>query len=722
MRAFFAPRSVAVIGASRDPASIGNRILQALVTHHFNGPVYPVNPNATVVSSIRAYASIEEVPEPVDLAVIVVPRPAVLPVVDQCAACGVRALLVITAGFAETGPEGQTLQAELVDKARRHGMRMIGPNCLGLLNTDPSVRLNASFSPVFPPQGKVAMSSQSGALGLAILSYASEMGLGLSTFVSVGNAADVSGNDLLEYWEDDPNTEIILLYLESFGDPRRFAPLARRVARKKPIIAVKGGRTKAGRRAAGSHTAALATNDLAVDALFEQTGVIRAATLEEMFDLAFVLAHQPLPPGGRVAVLTNAGGPAILCTDACEGAGLTVPELSARTQSRLAAFLPPSASLANPVDMIASAGPEHYRQAIATLLADPDVDALIVLYIPVGLADSEAVRAAVREGIAAGREAGGRQKTVLACFMTEGESEQRLHFEEETIPTFHFPEAAAQALGRIARFARWRQTPEGRAPHFPDVDPERARQICQRVLATRGEGWLSADEVRAVLQAFHMPALPGGVARDPDSAAALAAKIGFPVAAKLASTTVVHKTEVGGVRLGLADEAAVRAAFAAIEQAMADRGRRAEMDGVLIQPMVPQGAEVMMGMTEDPTFGPLLAFGLGGVHVEVLGDVVFRVAPLTDRDAAHMIHEIRGHRLLEGYRGHPAADIAALTQALLRLSQLVEAVPELAELDMNPVIALPPPQGCRIVDARIRVAPPTPQARPQGASNGVLPS
>lgn len=704
LRPFFQPSSVAVVGASRDPQSIGHRILQALVLNRFHGPVYPVNPKAHVVSSIRAYPSVRELPEPVDLAVIAVPRDAVLPVVDDCGQAGVRALVVITAGFAETGAEGRALQEKLVEKVRAYGMRMVGPNCLGLLNTDPAVRLNASFSPVFPPAGRVAMSSQSGALGLAILAYAQELGLGLSTFVSVGNKADVSGNDLLQYWEEDPNTAIVLLYLESFGNPRRFAPIARRVARRKPIIAVKGGRSAAGRRAAGSHTAALAGSDVAVDALFQQTGVIRAETLNEMFDLAAALANQPLPPGNRVAILTNAGGPGILCADACEAAGLLIPELSDATRRQLAGLLPPTASLGNPVDMIASAGPDQYRQAIATLLADGAIDALIVIYIPVGLADLPSMTAAVEAGVAAGRSGGGRNKPVLACFMAE-HGVGPLRFPAEIIPSYRFPEAAARALGGITRYARWRERPLGTVPDFPDVHPAEARRVCREALATRGGGWLTPQEVRQVLSALGLPVLGGGIAQTPGEAAGIARAIGYPVAAKLASTTILHKTEMGGVHLNLADEDAVRSAFAAIHSSLERAGRLNEMHGVLIQPMVKGAAELMMGTVEDPTFGPLIAFGLGGIHVEVLRDVVFRVTPLTDRDAAEMVREIRGYRLLEGYRGHPAADVAALENALLRLSRLVEEVPEITEIDMNPVLALEPGAGCRIVDARVRVDP-----------------
>lgn len=450
MRPLFRPTSVAVVGASRNPTSIGSRILDGLIMQRFQGPVYPVKPRAAVVGSIRAYPSVRDLPEPVDLVVIAVPRDAVLPVVDECAERGVKALVVITPGFAESGAEGKALQLALVEKVRGYGMRMVGPNCLGLLNTDPRVQLNASFSPVFPPPGRVAMSSQSGALGIAILGFARQLHLGLSMFVSVGNKADVSGNDLLQFWEEDEQTDVILLYLESFGNPRRFARLARRVSRRKPVVVMKSGRTKAGSRAAGSHTAALAASDVAVDALFRQTGVIRADTLAEMFDLAAALGSQPLPQGRRVAIVTNAGGPGILCADTCEAGGLLVSDLGDMTKARLAAFLPPEASLGNPVDMIASASPEQYRQAIEVLLTAEEVDALVVIYIPVDVSQQSHILEAISAGVVAGRAAGGEAKPVLLSLMVEDGSNQPLPAAQEHLPAYTFPEATARVLSKVA--------------------------------------------------------------------------------------------------------------------------------------------------------------------------------------------------------------------------------------------------------------------------------
>ena len=708
LRPLFQPRAVAVLGASRDPARIGNRLVQALVTNRFQGPIYPVNPKATEVAGLRAYPSVGDVPGPVDLAIIAVPRDAVLASVDQCAARGVRAVIVISAGFAEASAEGRELQKQLVEKVRQHGMRLVGPNCFGLVNADPSVRLNATFTPVFPPSGRVAMSSQSGALGLAILAAARRLQMGISTFVSVGNKADVSGNDLLQYWEEDPNTDVILLYLESFGNPRRFARIARRVSRRKPIVAVKAGRTQSGRRAAGSHTAALAASDVAVEALFRQTGVIRAETLEEMFALAAGLANQPLPTGRRVAIVTNAGGPAVLCTDACEAGGLVIPELSEETRARLAAFLPAAAAVKNPVDLIASATPDQYRKAIETILAADEVDALIVLYISVSEVDTAPIAEGILAGIAAGRAARGKGKPVLACWMAEGDRDRSLALTNETIPTYPLPEIPARVLSRAAAYAEWRTQPLGLIPDFQDLDLPLAREICAKALSQRGAGWLTAEETRIVLTAMGLPVQPGGVAQTEDDAVELARRVGFPVAVKLASHRLVHKTEIGGVRLSLKEEGAVRQAFREIRDRLAQDNNLDAMEGVLVQPMVTGGVEVMVGVTHDPLFGPLIAFGLGGIHVEILGDVRFRVTPLTDRDAAEMVREIKGYQLLEGYRGHQPADVEAIQEVLLRVSRLVEAIPEITELDLNPIFALPPGQGCRIVDARIRVEPVSP--------------
>ena len=702
IRPFFMPNAVAIAGASRDQSSIGYRILDELLRAGFKGPLYAINPNAPEVHFIKTLNSIRDIPQPVDLAIIAVPRGAVLSVVDDCAARGVRALVVITAGFSEGGAEGRELQEELLRKVRGYGMRMIGPNCMGLLNADPDIRLNASFSPVFPESGNLAMSSQSGALGLAVLALAAERQLGFSTFISVGNKADVSGNDLLQYWETDPHTGVILLYLESFGNPRRFARIARRVGRSKPIVAVKAGRTRSGRRAAGSHTAALAADDTAVDALFRQTGVIRADTIDGLFDIASALGSQPLPRGRRVAIVTNAGGPGILCADACEAGGLTISEFSDSVQKKLKAFLPAAATVANPVDMVASAGPESYRQSIKTVLAVSDIDSLVVIYIPVDRSDTQSYADAIRLGIEEGRTTGGAGKPVLACLMTSAMRQEPLRTPDETIPVYSFPEAPAMALAKCVSYAEWRAELPGVVPEFDDTDPKAARYIIREALRQRGNGWLKPEEIRAVLSAYRIKQPSGALAKSADEAVRIAEGVGFPVAMKLVSSLIVHKTEAGGVRLNVLSEEEVRRTYALI-QAACQQASSTPPEGVLVQNMVTGGVELMAGITGDPLFGSLLAFGLGGVNVEILHDVQFRVTPVTDSDARQMVHEIRGFPLLKGYRGRPPADIDAIEEVLLRLSRMAEEIPEIAEMDLNPILALPPGQGCCAVDARIRV-------------------
>jgi acetyl coenzyme A synthetase (ADP forming)-like protein len=705
LRPFFQPQSVAIIGVSRDPNKIGYRLLDAITAGRFRGAVYPVNPKATGIKGIRTYPSVLEIPEPVDLAIIAVPRDSVSSVLEECAGKGIRACVIITAGFAEVGREEAALQQQLVTKVRQYGMRMIGPNCFGILNTDPDVQLNATFTTLFPPRGRAAMSSQSGAIGIATLAGARRFHLGISSFVSVGNKADVSTNDLLQYWEEDPSTNVILLYVESFGNPRKFARIARRVSRRKPIIAVKAGRSQSGRRATSSHTAALAASDVAVDALFHQAGIIRAESLEDLLALASGLSNQPFPLGRRVGIITNAGGPAVLCTDACEAGALIVPELSAQTKATLSSFLPSAAALSNPVDLIASATADQYAKGIEALLLATEIDALIILYIAVTITDTADIARSIMLGIENGRNGGAKTKPIFIGWMAEGDRDRTFDSPTETIPAYHLPETPALVLSKAVSYREWRQQPLGMVPDFDDLDLAAVRHICADALSRRGAGWLSVEETRNVLGAIKLPVQPGGVACTPDEAAALARRVGYPVAVKLASHQIVHKTEVGGVQLHLTNEEAVRKAFDSIRTRLAETNQLDAMEGVLVQPMLTDGVEVMIGVTDDPLFGPLMAFGLGGIHVEILGDVQFRITPLTDRDAAEMIRGIKGYRLLTGYRGHSAADLEALEETLLRVSRLVEEIPEISELDLNPIFALPPGQGCRIVDARIRVKP-----------------
>jgi acetate---CoA ligase (ADP-forming) len=705
LRPFFQPRSIAVVGASRDTSSIGLRILEALSKGGFQGPIYAASPDLPSIAPWPAFASAREIPHGTDLAIMVTPRDAVLEAVDDCAAAGVRALVVVTAGFAEAGAEGRALQQKLLEKVRGHGMRVVGPNSMGLLNTDPAVRLNASVSPTLPPSGSVAMLSQSGALGLAMLALARQRHVGISTFISVGNKVDISGNDLLQYWEGDEATRVILLYLESFGNPRRFARVARAVSRGKPIVVVKPGR-RAASLESGSGAAALVADDTAVDALFRQTGVIRAETLDEMFDLASALDRQPLPAGRRVAILSDQSGPGALCAGACEAARLSVPPLSDATAKRLVAFLSAGTAIGNPLELAAPASPDQYARALESLLLDREVDSVIAIQTPLDADESAAMLEAIRQGTAGGRAAGGAGKPVLACLVAKEDASGPIILAGESIPTYAYPESAARVLGKIATYAVWRAGPHGIVPDFDDIDPASARGTCRRAIEERGAGWLTANEARAVLRAMHLPVAAGGVAHTADEATKAARSVGFPVAVKSASPKVFHKTEKGAVHLNVTDEAAVRRAFGVIRDSLEAEGRLVAKEGVLVQPMVKSNVEVTVDMFEDPSFGPLIAFGLGGIHVEAIADPAVRVTPLTDRAAAAMVRETRGYPLLAGYRGYPPADIEAIHDVLLRVSRLVEEVPDIAELELSPIFAGSPGEGCRILDSRIRVALP----------------
>lgn len=712
--AIFRPRSVAVIGASREPASIGGIVFANLLKRGFTGAVYPINPKASSVQSVRAYPTIGDVPDPVDLAIIVVPWQHTLAALEACGQKGVRAAVIITAGFKEVGGDGVAREKALVDCARRYDMRIVGPNCLGVLNTEPEFRLDATFAPIHPPHGHVAFSSQSGALGLAILEHAIALNVGISQFVSVGNKADVSGNDLLEFWEHDPNTRVVLLYLESFGNPRRFLDVARRVSRAKPIVAVKSGRTRAGRRAAASHTGSMAGADTAVEALCAQAGVIRTNTIEDLFDVAMVLAHQPPPRGARVAIVTNAGGPGIMASDACETHGLEIPSLAESTVKALHEFLPPEASTRNPVDMIASATPASFEKAVRLLLDDPNVDSVLAIFVPpiptLAQETADGIVRGAKAGLADLAARGEAPKTVLGCFMgVHGVPGGAKPVQTGNIPSFRFPESAAIALAHAVKWARWREQPVGRPVPLDDVRPERARAAIAAALARPAAGepgaprWLTPDETREVLAAYRVATPGSAIARTALEASREAERMGFPVVLKLVSDTISHKTEVGGVALDLRSPDEVEDAFVAMERRLADAGMHGAMQGAMVQSMIGAGLDTLIGVTRDPSFGPLVAFGLGGTLVELMGDVVFRVAPLTDRDAREMVHAIRGAKMFGGWRGSPPADVAGIENALARISQLVCDCPEIVEMDVNPLRVLEPGRGAIALDARISV-------------------
>jgi acetate---CoA ligase (ADP-forming) len=725
VRALLHPASVAVIGASRRRGTVGGELFHNLIVGGFAGPVYPVNPNADVVQSIAAYRSVLDIAGPVDLAVIVVPAAAALDAAAECATKGVRTIIVVSPGFAETGPEGLERQRQLVAVSRGAGMRLVGPNCMGVINLEPDVRLNATFSPTLPIDGRVGFLSQSGALGLAIIEHANRLNLGLASFISIGNKADLSGNDFLQYWEEDPSCAVIALYLESVGNPRKFSRIARRVGRTKPIIAVKSGRSAAGARATSSHTGALiGASDVTVDALFHQAGVVRTDTLGEFFDVASLLANQPLPPGRRVAILTNGGGPGILAADACEGDGLEVPPLPEDVRAALAAFLPPEAALSNPVDTI-DAAPESFRRSIGILAAWEGIDAIIVLFVPPLGARTEDVAAAIHDAVVDLP----RKIPVLTVFMSAEGGPAALRGPDVRVPAYSYPEEAARALAHAVAYAEWRNAPLGSVPHFDDLRGDEAAAVLAKALAhinpeTRTAAgtlagsslaayqtddrsrWLRPDEVAAVLACYGIPTAEWRLVDTPEAAGRAADEIGAPVALKGVAPAIVHKAEARAVVLSLSGAAAVEAAAREMAADLAAAGHPVER--YFVQRMVPGGVEMLVGVVHDRLFGPVIACGAGGSEVELLKDVAVRITPLTDRDAPEMVRSLAMFPLLAGYHNAPPADAAALEETLLRVSAMVEAHPEIVEMDCNPVIVLE--HGAVVVDARIRIQVGQPRA------------
>ncbi|MBT3218360.1 MAG: CoA-binding protein [Proteobacteria bacterium] len=696
------PRSVAVVGASQKGTSLGREILHNLIQFGFQGPVYPVHPKAAHVHSLRAWPSVDAIPDPVDLAVVVVPARYVLDVVKACARKGVQGMIIVTAGFQEVGAKGAELQAEIIELVRKHDIRLVGPNCMGVINTNPEVSLDASFGATIPLVGSAGFASQSGALGEVVLATAKALGLGISQFVSLGNKADVSGNDLLAWWATDPQTQVILLYLENFGNPHKFVKIARQVTRRygKPILAVKSGRTVQGAAAAQSHTGSLASGDQAVGSLLAHCGVVRCNTVGQLFDMAMGFCNQPLPPGGRVAILSNAGGPGIMATDAAVFFGLDIACFTPETLSAMKAALPVEASTANPVDMIASATPEQYEACAEVLIADPSVDALLVIFVSPVITDPPAIAQGIVSGVKRGMKAAGVDKPVLACFMGREKDDRGIGvLREAQIPNYSFPESAVQTLAAMARFQQWRTEKAGSTVHF-EVDHSTARQIIDKA-QRRGSTWLSSREALALIEAYGISSVPSAEVHNPDEAIQFAEQLGYPVVLKLDSAEVIHKSDQGAVQLNLRSAGEIKGAFWDIQEVCTEVG--VKDPSYLVQKMVTGGTETIIGAVQDPMVGHLLMFGLGGVYVELMEDVVFRVHPLHDIDTKRMIREVRGFPLLEGYRGSAPVDLPKLEEALLRVSQLVGDFPEIAELDLNPFMAQPADRTSVCVDARVRL-------------------
>jgi len=689
--AILRPKSIAVIGAGRSPGSVGHEIVRSLLASDFSGAVYPVNPSARSVCGVPAFPTLTSLPERVDLAVVAVPSTVVPGVIDEAAAAGVRAVIIITAGFGETGQSGGEVESELLKVARRHGVRIVGPNCLGVVNTDPDIRMNATFASLGALPGELALISQSGAVGIVLAQQAGAAGLGLSSFVSVGNKLDVSGNDLLCYFERDERTSVIALYLESLGNPRKFARIARRVGEKKPIVALKAGRTPGGIRGARSHTAAAATPEVIVSALLRDAGVIKVERLEELLDVSAFLLAAPLPFGRRVALVGNSGGPLILTADACETGGLSIPELGESTKEAIEKILVPAAAVSNPVDLTADGDAQALEHALDVVVRDDAIDAVIVVVTDLVALSAEAAREVVAH------VAQRSDKPIIACILGMGD---RGLSDGLTVVELASPERAAAALVHVCRYAEWRRRPRVSTETSWEA-PDRAtvRGIISAKLAGAGAGgWLELDESSCLLEACGVPVLATKAAADAAEAASVAESIGFPVALKARSGELVHKSDVGGVVLNLNSPDAVRQAY----EAMAAR-LGPEMGGAVVQPMAPTGVEAIVGLVSDPVFGPVVMIGLGGVMTDLLGDRAFAVPPFGAGVADAMVKSLRAAPLLDGYRGAPAVDRDAFVAIVETIAHIAETVPELVELGLNPILVTS--TGVLVVDCKARLAP-----------------
>lgn len=695
LKAFFEPESVAVIGASANPDKLGHSVLKNLVEGGYaqKGKIYPINPGGGEILGQRAYPSVLDVTDPIDLAVIVIPYPYVPEALRLCGKKGIPAAIVISAGFREAGMEGLERERELVQIAKEYNIRLVGPNCLGVIDT--FTPLNASFAASTPPDGPMAFMSQSGALGTAVLDIALAGRLGLSKFVSLGNKADVNEIDLLQAWAEDPHTQVIMIYSEGIPNGQEFIEVARKITRRKPVVAIKSGVTQSGSRAVSSHTGSLAGSEQAYQAAFRQAGILRADSMEALFDMALAIGYQPVLAGDRIAIITNAGGPGILATDALERAGLSIARFEVETIHALEQYLPDAASAANPVDVLGDARADRYRFALKTVAADPNVDGLLVVLTPQAMTEIEDTAQAV------GDLAAEIDKPILACFMGEARVKTGVSIlNEHGVPNYPFPERASRAFRAMSNERLTRSRPLPEFVHF-DVDRQAVANLVNRV---RSEGRLSIGdfEAREILQAYGLKIPQSEIAENPDQAIDIAGRFGYPVVLKIASPDILHKTDVGGVKVGLENAEDVRDAF----ELMVYRAQRyipdARIWGCLVQQMVPAGGlEVLVGMNRDPQFGPLVTFGLGGIYVETLKDVTFRIAPFSPLEAEEMLAEIRAHALLDGVRGKPAVDKTAIVDTLLRIGQLVQDFPEILEMDINPLMVYSRNQGAIAIDMRL---------------------
>ncbi len=690
------PKSVAVIGASTKEHTIGSDIMKRLQEYKFNGNIYPVNPKGGVIEGLQAYTSITEVPGEVDLAIIVVNSKFVLDTIDQCNAKGIKGLVIITAGFKETGAEGAEMEKQLLAKVQEYGMRCVGPNCLGVVNTHPEIRLDGCFAETLPERGNIGFVSQSGALGGGILNILKDLNLGFSQFISIGNQADVNAETALEYWENEEDVEQILLYMESIQNPANFRKLATRISKKKPVLALKAGRSAAGASAASSHTGSLAGADKAANALLAQSGVIREYSLKNLFSTAKVFANCPIAKGNRVAIITKSGGPGIMATDAiCEN-GMEMAPITEETKGKLGSFLPAAASVKNPIDMIASAPIEHYTQTLETVIADENVDMIMVIYLPfLGLKDIDVAKALMEI------KAKNPQKPIIGVFMTKSDFFTSISEMDVNMPFFMYAEEAAEGFLRLDQQRKWIERPEGSIPTYK-VDYDKAKSIIAQSI-NEGRDQLTTRESIDVLEAYGIRVCKSGFATTEEEAVAIANSIDYPVVMKMTSKTTSHKTDVGGVTVNIQSEAQLRAEYQDLIAKLTERGLIDGLEGVIIQEMVKGNREMVCGIATDPQYGPMMMFGLGGVFIEVMKDVTFRIAPLTDIDAKEMIKSVKAYKLLEGARGTKPAQMEQIEETLLRLSQLVNDFNFIDELDINPLLISEKTGEGIAVDGRIKV-------------------
>ena len=694
----FRPRSTAVIGASNREGSVGRALFANVLMNGYTGVVYPVNDKAKSVLGVKAYPTVLQIPDEVDLAIFIIPALAVPAVLAECGQKKIKGAIVISAGFKELGPTGAQLELAVRDRARKYGIRLIGPNCFGTIDCSPKVRLNATFGRAMPGFGNIALISQSGAVGLSALEYAISEEAGLSKFASIGNKADINECDLLAYLRDDPETDVIMLYLEDLVNPPEFMRIARETTshpvRPKPILAIKAGRTSEGAKAASSHTGALAGSDAAYDAFFAQARILRVDTINELFAKGAALAYQPAPKGRRVAIVTNAGGIGIMATDACVRNGLQIAKLEDKTRTELKKHLPVTASTANPVDVIGDANTTRYRAALELLLADENVDALIPIWAPTLMAESKDI-ASITADIGAKSD-----KPILACIQSMmNPMEIRRQLMRDHIPHYQFPENAARALAAMVEFSEWSHRPQGEVKNFPDVKPQVVKEILARV-KNRPTRFVSEPEGHEILRAYGLPVPQFRLCKTADEAVSAANEIGYPAVIKIVSPDILHKTEFGGVRVNITDDARMKTEFAGLLDAVKSKKADADVWGVLVQQMAPKGTETILGMKRDPSFGPILMFGLGGILVEVLKDVTFRIAPLNDISTDSMVFGIKAVKILQGYRGEAPRDVVKIKECLQRLSQLVTDFKEIDELDINPLLVYEEGKGALVLDAR----------------------